>query len=171
MFNIIGADGKQYGPVTADQIRQWIQEGRASGATQIQPVGRDVWQPLREFPEFVADAAGSPPRLGAPPVAAATSVASTTTVNRAQNKVAAGICGILLGTWGVHKFILGFSTAGFTMLGISLALLVIGILSCGITLPLLGAVHIIGVIEGIIYLTKTDEEFVRIYVDGRREWF
>lgn len=142
MFNIIGADGKQYGPVTADQIRQWIQEGRASGATQVQPVGGDDWKPLREFAEFAANAASSPPRLGAPPMAATT--ATATPVNRAQNKVAAGICGILLGTWGVHKFILGFTTAGFTMLGI---------------------------IEGIIYLTKTDEEFVRIYVDGRREWF
>lgn len=167
MFNIIGADGKQYGPVTTDQIRQWIQEGRASGATQVQPVGSDVWKSLREFPEF-ADAAASPPRLGAPPAAIPP---STPITNWAQNKVAAGICGILLGTWGVHKFILGFSTAGFTMLGISLALLVIGFLTCGITFPLLLAVHIIGVIEGIIYLTKTDEEFVRIYVDGRREWF
>jgi TM2 domain-containing membrane protein YozV len=170
MFNIIGADGKQYGPVTVDQIRQWIQEGRASGATQIQLVGSDAWKPLREFPEFAADAAGSPPRFSAPPITVATTPGAAT-VNRAQNKVPAGICGILLGTWGVHKFILGFNTAGFTMLGISLALLVIGFLTCGLALPLLGAVHIIGVIEGIIYLTKTDEEFVRIYVDGRREWF
>jgi hypothetical protein len=35
----------------------------------------------------------------------------------------------------------------------------------------MGAMHIIGLIEGIIYLTKSDEEFVRIYVDGRKEWF
>jgi TM2 domain-containing membrane protein YozV len=163
MFNIIGADGKQYGPVSADQLRQWVHEGRASGASQVQPVGGEGWKPLRELAEFADVLAGPPPRMVAPPVPAP--------VNRAQNKVPAGICGILLGTWGVHKFILGFNTAGFTMLGISLALLVIGFLTCGITLPLLGAVHIIGLIEGIIYLTKTDDEFVRIYVDGRREWF
>jgi hypothetical protein len=41
-------------------------------------------------------------------------------------------------------------------------------LTCGI----LGLVtHIIGIIEGIVYLTKSDQDFVRIYVDGRREWF
>jgi len=165
MFNIIGADGKQYGPVTADQIRQWVHEGRASGASQVQPVGGDTWKPLREFPELTDNSPGQPPRLAAP------SPQPSAAAGRAQNKVAAGICGILLGTWGVHKFILGYSTAGFTMLGISLALLVIGIMTCGMTLPLLGVIHIIGLIEGIIYLTKTDEEFVRIYVDGRREWF
>ena len=35
MFNIIGADGKQYGPVTADQVRQWVREGRAKFLTQF----------------------------------------------------------------------------------------------------------------------------------------
>ena len=43
MFNIIGADGKQYGPVSADQVRQWIREGRANGASQLQPVGGAEW--------------------------------------------------------------------------------------------------------------------------------
>ncbi|MFO1487090.1 MAG: NINE protein [Verrucomicrobiota bacterium] len=80
---------------------------------------------------------------------------------KASNKVAAGICGILLGGFGVHKFILGYTGAG-------LITLLLTILTCGIA----GIVtHVLGLIEGIIYLTKTDEEFVRIYVDGRKEWF
>jgi TM2 domain-containing membrane protein YozV len=81
--------------------------------------------------------------------------------DRASNKIAAGICGILLGSLGVHKFILGFTGAGLTML-------LVTILTCGIASPVMG---IIGLIEGILYLTKTDEEFVRLYVDGQKMWF
>lgn len=84
---------------------------------------------------------------------------------RASNKIAAGICGILLGALGVHKFILGMTGAGLTMLLVSL---VGGILTCGMSAWVM---WIIGLIEGIIYLTKSDDEFVRIYVDGKKAWF
>ena len=80
---------------------------------------------------------------------------------RAQNKIAAGVCGILLGSLGVHKFILGYTGAGLIML-------LVTILTCGLASIV---THIIGLIEGIIYLTKSDDEFVRVYVDGRKEWF
>lgn len=82
----------------------------------------------------------------------------------ADNKLAAGICGILLGAFGVHKFILGYTTEGVTMLVISL----VGFALCGIPTAI---VSIIGLIEGIIYLTKSDEEFVRTYVQGKKGWF
>ena len=80
---------------------------------------------------------------------------------RASNKIPAGICAILLGGLGVHKFILGYTGAGLIML-------LITILTCGVLWPVF---HIIGIVEGIIYLCKSDDEFVRVYVDGRREWF
>ena len=79
----------------------------------------------------------------------------------ADKKIAAGVCGILLGALGVHKFILGYTKEGIIMLLVSM--LTVGILS-----PLMG---IIGLIEGILYLTKSDEEFVRVYVTGKRGWF
>jgi TM2 domain-containing membrane protein YozV len=79
----------------------------------------------------------------------------------ANKKVAAGICGILVGTFGVHKFILGYQTEGVIMLLVSL-------LSCGM---LAIVMQVIGIIEGIMYLTKSDEEFVRTYVEGRKGWF
>ena len=79
----------------------------------------------------------------------------------ANKKVAAGICGILLGTFGVHKFILGYQTEGVIMLLVS-------VLSC-MTLGII--MQVIGIIEGIMYLTKSDEEFVRTYVEGRKGWF
>ena len=81
---------------------------------------------------------------------------------RASNKIPAGICGILLGGFGVHKFILGYTGAGIIMLLVS-------VLSCGTVYPVM---HIIGLIEGIIYLTKTDDEFVRLCTwMGGKEWF
>jgi len=157
MFNIIGADGRQYGPISADQVRQWIRESRANGQTQVQPEG-GAWCPLGSLPEF-ASALATP--AVPPPVA----------VNRAEKKLAAGLCGILLGAFGVHKFILGYNGAGGVMLGITLGSIVLAFLTCGITFFLIPIMNIIGLVEGIIYLTKTDEEFVRLYVDGRKEWF
>jgi TM2 domain-containing membrane protein YozV len=165
MFNIIGADGKQYGPVSADQIRQWIREGRANGASQVQPVGGADWKSLASLPEF-ADAFAS--GTGAPPPMAASSAGVS---SRASNKIAAGICGILLGGLGVHKFILGYSNTGAIMLGVTLGGFVIGFFTCGVTFLASSAMGIIGLVEGIIYLTKSDEDFVRTYVDGRKEWF
>lgn len=75
----------------------------------------------------------------------------------ADKKIVAGICAILLGWLGVHKFILGYTTEGVIML-------VLGILTCGLT-------NIIGIIEGVIYLTKSDEDFVRTYIQNKKGWF
>jgi TM2 domain-containing membrane protein YozV len=79
----------------------------------------------------------------------------------ADKKIAAGICGILLGALGIHKFILGYTMPGIIMLLVTLLTLGLGGFVMGI----------IGLIEGIVYLTKSDEEFVRIYVEGRKGWF
>jgi TM2 domain-containing membrane protein YozV len=79
----------------------------------------------------------------------------------AGNKIAAGLCAILLGSFGIHKFILGMPTPGIIMLLITL-------LTCGIGAA---ATSIIGLIEGIIYLTKSDQEFYETYVIGKKEWF
>jgi TM2 domain-containing membrane protein YozV len=79
----------------------------------------------------------------------------------ADKKVVAGICGILLGALGVHKFILGYTTEGIIML-------VGTLLTCGIAGAVFG---IIGLVEGIIYLTKSDEEFVATYINDKKTWF
>ncbi len=75
----------------------------------------------------------------------------------ADKKIPAGLCGILVGWAGVHKFILGYTTEGIIQL-------VISVVTCGFG-------GIIGLIEGIIYLTKSDEEFVRTYIQNKRGWF
>jgi TM2 domain-containing membrane protein YozV len=74
-----------------------------------------------------------------------------------NKKLIAGILGIVIGSLGVHKFILGYTQEGIIQI-------VITVITCG-----LGGV--IGLIEGIIYLTKSDEEFYQTYQVGKRGWF
>ena len=52
MFKIIGADQKEYGPVSTEQLRQWVVEGRANAQTQIRKEGEADWKPLSAFAEF-----------------------------------------------------------------------------------------------------------------------
>ncbi|MDP7398505.1 MAG: NINE protein [Lentisphaeria bacterium] len=79
------------------------------------------------------------------------------TVPGADKKVLVGVLGILLGGLGIHRFVLGDTGGGILRI-------VITIVTCGF-----GA--LIGLIEGIIYLTKSDEEFVATYIDGDKNWF
>lgn len=82
----------------------------------------------------------------------------------ADKKIIAGICGILGGGFGIHKFILGYTNEGIIMIVVWL----VGLVLCGI--PSL-VINVIGLVEGIMYLTKSDEEFVRTYIQGRKGWF
>jgi len=63
MYNIIGADGKEYGPVTADQIRRWVSEGRANAQTRVRAEGSAEWQDLGSLSEFADALASQPPPL------------------------------------------------------------------------------------------------------------
>jgi TM2 domain-containing membrane protein YozV len=78
-----------------------------------------------------------------------------------SKKMMAGILGILLGAWGIHKFVLGNTSAGVIMLCVSL-------LTCGIGAMVMGP---IGLIEGIMYLMKPDEEFYQTYMVEKKAWF
>src|SRR3974390_1093530 len=141
MYRIIGKDGQQYGPISADQLRVWIAENRANAQTLVQVEGTPEWKPLSAFAEFAADLKGPTGSATTPP----TITPPLSSNPRASNKLPAGICGILLGALGVHKFILGYTGAGLIML-------LVTILSCGLAYPVM---HIIGLVEGIIYLCKS----------------
>lgn len=91
-----------------------------------------------------------------------------------SKKIAAGICGILLGGVGVHKFILGYSSEGALMLSLALAGYILTFISCGLLFPLLVApvvISVIGLVEGIIYLTMSDEQFANTYIHNKKPWF
>ena len=79
----------------------------------------------------------------------------------ADKKIPAGVLGIVLGDLGIHKFVLGYTWEGIIMLAVTL-------LTCGFGGTIMWA---IGLIEGIIYLTKSDEEFVETYITNKRGWF
>lgn len=74
-----------------------------------------------------------------------------------NKKVLAGILALLLGSLGIHKFILGYNKEGVIQI-------VITFVTCGLA-------GIIPLIEGIIYLTKSDEEFYSTYQVNKKEWF
>jgi len=63
MYKLIGTDGRMYGPVTPEQLRHWITEGRANAQTLVQPAGNTDWKPLAEFPELLP-----PPLVNNPPL-------------------------------------------------------------------------------------------------------
>jgi TM2 domain-containing membrane protein YozV len=77
--------------------------------------------------------------------------------NVTSQRVLCGVMGLLLGGIGIHRFILGDVLGGILRI-------VISVVTCG-------AGSLIGFIEGIIYLTKSDEEFIRIYQVGKKGWF
>jgi TM2 domain-containing membrane protein YozV len=86
-----------------------------------------------------------------------------------NKKLLAGILAIVLGSLGVHKFILGYQKEGLILLGVS----VVGYatLCLAIGAFILMITGIIGLIEGIIYLTKSDEEFYQTYQVNKKPWF
>ncbi|MEH2289650.1 TM2 domain-containing protein [Nostoc sp.] len=77
----------------------------------------------------------------------------------------AGYCGIILGAFGVHKFILGYASEGFIMLVISV---VGGSFTYGVALLIM---QLVGLIEGMIYLNKSPEGFVNTYFEKKQGWF
>lgn len=74
-----------------------------------------------------------------------------------NKKVVAGVMGIIFGSLGIHKFILGYTNEGIIQI-------VISVVTCGVG-------GVVGFIEGIIYLTKTDEEFYQTYQVNKKPWF
>ena len=74
-----------------------------------------------------------------------------------SKRVLAGIFGILLGGFGIHRFVLGDTTGGILRIVISFVTLGFG--------------SMIGFIEGILYLTKSDEDFVQTYQVQKKGWF
>ena len=86
-----------------------------------------------------------------------------------NKKILAGILAIILGSLGIHKFILGYQKEGFILLAVTL---VGWVLTCvGVGIFLVWITGLIGLIEGIIYLTKSDEEFYNTYQAGQKPWF
>ncbi len=103
MYKIIGADGKEYGPITANQLRQWVTQGRANAQTRMRLEGESEWRPLAAFPEF-ADALAQPPSLPTVPSATAT---PAKTSGMAIASLVLGALGIACGLTAIVGLVLG----------------------------------------------------------------
>ncbi|HEX8914618.1 MAG TPA: GYF domain-containing protein [Humisphaera sp.] len=181
--------GQQRGPFPAEELsRQGVRP-----ESLIWAEGMPNWVPAHSVPEVAATlggasgppagygapaghapqagfapqghpAAGYPPAGFAPPPGFQPGYGAITPQQKAEansKKVTAGLCALLLGTLGIHKFVLGQTGAGMIMLLVSL-------LTCGMAAPIM---HVIGLVEGIMYLTKSDEEFHQTYMVQGKSWF
>lgn len=125
----------------------------AQPAQPAEPVYAQPAQPTYQQPAYQQQYA-QPGQPAAP-------AAYTPAVPGSKSKIAAGLLAILLGALGIHKFYLGYTKAGVIMLLVSLLTLGIGAV----------VMEIIGIIEGIMYLTKDDLEFYQTYELGQKQWF
>ena len=82
-----------------------------------------------------------------------------------SKRLSSGLLGIFLGAFGAHKFVLGYTGEGLIYLSISIFG---GIITCGIATAI---AYTLAMIESILYLTKTQEEFKRLYIDEKTAWF
>jgi hypothetical protein len=106
MYKIIGADQKQYGPVSADEMRQWIAQGRVNAQTLVQAEGQTDWRPLSTFSEFATTPQPIP--SGVPLSAAAPdSNAQSLVSGPATGLLVVGILCALASLWGVISNLLG----------------------------------------------------------------
>lgn len=147
----------------------------ASGTGESEAAAQETQPPVFSTDAVSAAAPYSSAQSGANPAAQPASSSSTIGGDipyytapayvPAKDHVAAGLLGIVLGCFGIHKFYLGYTTPGFIMLAITV---IGGVLTFGIAAVLM---IIIGIVEGVIYLTMSQSEFEETHVNRIREWF
>jgi TM2 domain-containing membrane protein YozV len=141
--------GIQHGPISWEELRSLADSGQLGPDDLVWKKGMNGWVPASIVPNLIPAGMAPPPLPPFGPALGGT------------DRLAAGLLAILLGSLGVHKFMLGMTTQGMIMLLVSL-------LTCGLGAPVM---HVIGIIEGVIYLTKTDAQFYQQYVVEKRHWF
>ena len=167
----VTVNGSQKGPISEQEVQKLIQEGTLLPTDLVWKEGMKEWQVasiiFRQFfpvnptgqPGYAAPPQGAYPQSGYPQAGYPQGYAPASPTD--SKRIAAGLLAILLGSFGIHKFYLGYTSAGVIML-------VITLVTCGI-----GAVvsNIIGLVEGVIYLTKTDADFYNEYIVHEKPWF
>ena len=111
MYRIIGVDGRQYGPVSAEQLQQWIAEGRANAQTQTFAEGAAGWKPLGSVPEFTARFAPQTPPTISPPIPGP--------VRKTNSNAMAGLIFGILAFFCCCKFLFGPLGIIFSLVGLS----------------------------------------------------
>ncbi len=135
-------------------LKKDIKEGARKIKEKAKEIAKEIDENTQEFQEEVKNTADEFTE-------GAKQAYEEISSDQGSKRIVAGVVAILFGSLGIHKFILGYQKEGIVML-------VISFLSLGFLLAL---VALVGIIEGIIYLSKTDEEFFKTYQIGRRPWF
>jgi hypothetical protein len=146
VYKIIGADGREYGPVSAEQLRQWMAEGRVNAQTSALAEGSTQWQLLGQFPEFASSAPtgmhASPPPINPPSSSAHAN-------NMAVTGFVMGLIGITVGLLccGPLFDILGiiFSCIGLSQIGKDPKQTGKGLAIAGLVLSILGLIASVGI--------------------------
>jgi len=151
-------------PIEQSQLVSMVMSSQLGSQDLVWCEGMSSWKPVSQVPDLSPPAAawgygtGSGSSGGAEMLGVGAAV--TEEYRRfVSKKTSAGICALLLGNFGIHKFMLGLTTGGLTMLILFFLI---------IPIPFLA---IVSLAEGIIYLTKSDEKFFRDYAVNRKQWF
>lgn len=117
MYKILGSDQKEYGPVSADQIRQWIAERRLNADSLVQPEGATSWKPLGQLPEFAATL-DRPATLSAGPPQTGGANAPATSNPMALTGMILGIVSVTFGICCCYGLPFSISGIVFSSLGL-----------------------------------------------------
>jgi hypothetical protein len=149
MYKIIGADRKEYGPVSGDQIRHWIVEGRVNAQTQIRAEGAQDWRALSSYPEFASSFGSSAP----PPLAPPSPLFSPEEVAARDYNLDIGGC--ISRGWGLFQNNFGLLMSGVLIYaGIQVAFSIVGIIPIIGPLVSLASLVIMGPLQaGLFFLT------------------
>lgn len=161
MYKIIGGDGNEYGPVDLEQIKQWIQDGRAGAQTKVQPEGATEWQTISQIPELAA-LLGSAPPSEAPPSLGAMRVAGVSAGDALQmvqgpaiGLIVTAVIGFLACVAGILLNLLGVTAGAMEGEGQEA---MVGMLSggVGIAQSLLGLVLSVVILLGALKMKKLE---------------
>ena len=151
MYKILGGDGKEYGPVSAETLKQWISEGRANVQTRVQAEGAADWTAIGQLPEFAASfTVPTVPKTIGPSVTSAT---ASNTNSMALTGMILGICSLTIGLFccGPLMAIAGivFSSIGLSQIGKNPGQQGKGMAIAGLITSILGL--IVGVIIAVFF--------------------
>ncbi len=145
-YNVIGADGHEYGPVEISMLQQWAREGRIQANTIVTDMETGVQYQANQVPELMPllpfqpiNPGGYPGYPGYVPPGQGVYSPYAPTNKSTKSKLVAGLLGLFFGSLGIHRFYLGYTT--------------IGILQIIVTFVTCGFGGIWGFIEGIMCLT------------------
>lgn len=150
MYRIIGADEKEYGPISADQLRLWISEGRINAASKVRREEDPVWKTAGDFPELAPLLTSAPPPPPQPrpttitydpapaknnPLALWSMITGIVSVACCCNII--GPVSIILGIIGLSQIKKnpaqrgkGFAIAGIVLGSLALVMMIVSVITC-----------------------------------------